>query len=1176
MGLAWAKIGTCREDSAHRLRQSGGKDRETIRCSDQNCAFWRSQQLIFLFVSLPSARGAIQYSGDIEAGSPHVPSDPNTWISSTTGYIGYDADATVTVDGGSDLLSRFGYIGYDSGAVGDVTVSGNGSTWTNSLELDVGRDGNGTLSITGGGAVSSGVVSYLGYNSGSSGVVTVNGGSSTLTGNTVYVGFHGNGTLNIGGGSVISAAGPLYVSPFAGSSSAINFETGGGTLTSGTLYASPVHVTGTGTINTRGLISDVVLMFDQNHGLSQMLQWNGTVSVTLDMSNPSNVGDLGAGWNGSGFLTIRDGVAIQSHSGYIGGKSSSTGTATVHGIGTTWTNNGDLAVGCAGSGSLSVTGGAAVSNAWGYIGWESGSTGAVTVDGNDSTWTNNLYLYVGRDGSGSLNVSGGGTVSSHIGYLGCNSGAIGAATVDGETSTWTTNDFALYVGASGNGTLCVTGGGTVSSGNVYIGADTTSQGTARVEGASTWTNSGDLYIGASGNGRLEITGGATVDNGLGYIGCNSDSTGVVIVHGAGSTWTNRNSLYVGSGGNGVLNITGGSAVTNRLCFIGEDSGASGAVTVDGAGSTWTNDGPLDVGLSGTGTLKITGGGAVSSSGVNIGYFSDMVSVVAVDGSGSTWTNTNYLRVGNVGPGALSVVGGGVVVTTNISISNESVLAIDVGNGSSVIVNGGGGTVTNNGIVQIVAGSGAPSGNWYQPISAASCTGTFQAIGGTWNASTRTFTVSDVGQGTAGTPVSIDLLGTQRVQIDDSATGWSLGASFLASQVSKPLSFTGTTIDSSTLASLLSSLEPNDSIAGAWQCTATGGYTTGDPAYLSFNGAGNYTPNDLTVWRYDGGWSRYDAMDLTVNGPWASFTVTSFSGYAVTAGPAHVSWSGAATPTWSPTAGSGNWKKTANGVSADYCDGFHVTFEDSAASTSADISNVDVAPLSLTFNNSTKNVTITGTKGIVGSTTVTKRGTGTVTMASVNRYTGLTIVEAGKLVLQGVSKAIDPVLNKGGANIMAGNLVLDYGTDADPASTVDTLMKASYASGNWNTGKFQSSTHTTADGLGWIDNATSKQITVAYTLYGDANVDGSVNLSDLGFLGDNYGTSSGMTWADGDFNYDGKVNLADLGFLGDQYGRHATGLLPTGPLGTAPEPSSLLMLALVPISIGAWGLRRPRR
>jgi hypothetical protein len=51
----------------------------------------------------------------------------------------------------------------------------------------------------------------------------------------------------------------------------------------------------------------------------------------------------------------------------------------------------------------------------------------------------------------------------------------------------------------------------------------------------------------------------------------------------------------------------------------------------------------------------------------------------------------------------------------------------------------------------------------------------------------------------------------------------------------------------------------------------------------------------------------------------------------------------------------------------------------------------------------------------------------------------------------------------------------------------------------------------------------------FVLAGDANHDGSVDVSDLGVLATNW-QSSGKTFADGDFNYDGVVDVSDLGIL----------------------------------------------
>jgi hypothetical protein len=53
--------------------------------------------------------------------------------------------------------------------------------------------------------------------------------------------------------------------------------------------------------------------------------------------------------------------------------------------------------------------------------------------------------------------------------------------------------------------------------------------------------------------------------------------------------------------------------------------------------------------------------------------------------------------------------------------------------------------------------------------------------------------------------------------------------------------------------------------------------------------------------------------------------------------------------------------------------------------------------------------------------------------------------------------------------------------------------------------------------------------------GDANKDGKVDVSDLGILAANYGTTAGATWELGDFNKDSKIDVSDLGILAANYG-----------------------------------------
>ena len=86
--------------------------------------------------------------------------------------------------------------------------------------------------------------------------------------------------------------------------------------------------------------------------------------------------------------------------------------------------------------------------------------------------------------------------------------------------------------------------------------------------------------------------------------------------------------------------------------------------------------------------------------------------------------------------------------------------------------------------------------------------------------------------------------------------------------------------------LKSQLPASESILSGWTFS-TDGYTvsSSNPAYLSFNVGPGQSSDDLEVWHYDAnGWTKYNENDLTYDGTFASFTATSFSGYAMVAVP----------------------------------------------------------------------------------------------------------------------------------------------------------------------------------------------------------------------------------------------------------------------------------------------------
>jgi T5SS/PEP-CTERM-associated repeat protein len=481
---------------------------------------------------------------------------------------------------------------------------------------------------------------------------------------------------------------------------------------------------------------------------------------------------------------------------------------------------------------------------------------AITASGDVSpadlsTWTNAYDISIGgRLPISTATVDSGSDVNCFSVFLGETRGCTGELTVDGDGSTWSILDRCV-VGNHGNGTLNITNGGVMGY-----------------------------------NSRL--TWGP-----IGSIGESDYSVGKVTVDGAGSKWSIAH-LYVGFYGKGTLNITNGGEVSNTYPgwdnYIGynmSSTGSMGMVTVDGTNSKWTNNSDLYVGYQGKGSLNITGGGAVSNTHGYVGVGSSLfgtMDMVTVDGTNSKWTNSSSLSIVSsyYGKGILNITGGGGVTATVVGNSSKSLLAMDVGNGSLLNVNNGSGTFSNGGQVRIMAGANATEGIAYTPISAGAWTGTgtYQAIGGTWDTTAHTFLASVVQQGLSGTQLTIDLADKQRLLVTDGQNA--LGASFAPTATPTMLDFTASVMSSQDLSGLLTLLDANQSVLSAWQITASGIYSADNPAYLSFDVGAGRSRNNVTVWHLDGGtWNKFDATDLTCNADFASFTATGFGGYALT-------------------------------------------------------------------------------------------------------------------------------------------------------------------------------------------------------------------------------------------------------------------------------------------------------
>jgi len=628
---------------------------------------------------------AIVFTGDVQ------PPNPASWNSSTDGYVGKTGEGSALVDAGSWLRADRLYLGYEpygtgwvsvrgagsecsatwinvgywgtgelsiyggariqnpgawiganAGATGVVAVAGAGSEWRMTSDLHVGRYGSGTLSVTGGAIVSNSLGAVVGEYSGSTGTVNVDGPGSRWTSDPyVRLGYKGSGSLNISNGAAVEVSETIYVGSEPGASGTIHFGPGGGSLTTNGLWASPHQLTGTGEIYTRGLLSDLDVVFDSPQSLNQTMVLNEltdqSVTIHLDMaSHPSLNRELGAGYYADGSLTIRNGIAVQSRGdAWLGYFAGSSGEATVEGAGSQWkVDYGDICVGNYGNGKLTIRDGGVVQVNETTIAAQEGSSGTVRVEGAGSQLNRMHKLHVGYRGTGTLSISDGALVSNAHGFIGYYSSATGLATVDGPGSHWeSTEEF--VVGQYGSATLHITGGATVSSNTSMFGKNAAVVGDSR------------------------------------------DATGEVILDGPGSTWAGEG-VVVGSRGQGTLAIrNGGRVEMSSFGTIGSKMGSSGLVTVDGAGSEWVT-GSLTVAYEGQGTLTIRNGGAVISSRGHIGARTGSHGRVVLEDAGSTWTISGHLVVGGTvwaesepaGNGELDISAGAVVVGGDARISPE--------------------------------------------------------------------------------------------------------------------------------------------------------------------------------------------------------------------------------------------------------------------------------------------------------------------------------------------------------------------------------------------------------------------------------------------------------------------------------------------------------------------------
>ncbi len=234
----------------------------------------------------------------------------------------------------------------------------------------------------------------------------------------------------------------------------------------------------------------------------------------------------------------------------------------------------------------------------------------------------------------------------------------------------------------------------------------------------------------------------------------------------------------------------------------------------------------------------------------------------------------------------------------------------------------------------------------------------------------------------------------------------------------------------------------------------GNLTLGSSSVLSLPGGNTYTAADYTLATYTG---TLGGTFGTVPALPANFTLSYGTGSnsaikLLFTTPTDI-WDGTLNGEWNTT--TANWKTLAT-----YADLHKVVIDDTATGPNTDIviNAGDVSPFNVTVNNGGvyPNYSITGSAGnaIIGNGSLTKNGTGTLTLSGPHTYSGGTSVNNGTLKLGAanslpdtgaVTVAATGVLNLNGLTDTVGTLSVDGSVTAGNLTTTGAVTLGDGAS-----------------------------------------------------------------------------------------------------------------------------------
>ena len=647
--------------------------------------------------------------------------------------------------------------------------------------------------------------------------------------------------------------------------------------------------------------------------------------------------------------------------------------------------------------------------------------GAVTMSGSE------FYFNAANTYSGDTTISSGtlyfgNALALQNSTLSFSSGAVN---YNGQTSL-------TFGGLKGSTTLALPSG-TLTVGN--NGQSTVYSGILTGSGILTKIGAGTLILSGANtfSGKTAITGGTLqigVDSGLGNAPGSAVSDQLTI-NGATLVVTNNATL-----------------AANRGVTIGS-SGATIDTSSQGTGNTTTLSGLI----TGTGAFTLKANGDMSASGGGAGGLG-----IKLNNTGNNFNSDVTITAGLVSYAADSAFGatankiilnGGGLLDNNVSLALSRAIQVNSGGGtfrcygsssptwSGAITGSGNLNRTDGGTLTLAGSLSAFSGSYSNLSGATVLTGTASTIGGNWNIAASTLTVNSTASQSLAGVISgtgafvkngIGTLTLSAVNTYSGATTIS-GGELVGVAGGSSLNSAVTVANGATNGVQLATLGTQ------WTCKGlTYGATGSDVTYADFNCA-VWTPGSVAPLQVNGNLVNNGTLNVIARGgtlavgtyPLIKYTGTLTVGtlgtviapagvtatlvnntanksidLTVTADTAitGLAWA-VGNGTWDTS--TANWTNgLAGGALTAFANGNQAFLDDTASGASpiALAVNSTLYPTNVTANLTNKNFTISGTGAISGPGSLTKNGSGILSIGANQSYTGGTAINGGILDLTG--------------------------------------------------------------------------------------------------------------------------------------------------------------------------------